>query len=132
MTITNRLQRIIIATALLLSPLMIFTPSVSAADYSCEQSGLSFPTCKEVNKLPPLGKNPIIAWINFFINFMSSIIIVGATIMIAVAGLQYLSSRDNAQSVQTAKQKILTITGALLFYFFLYAFVQWLVPGGVF
>jgi hypothetical protein len=52
--------------------------------------------------------------------------------MIAVAGVQYTTSRDNPQAVQAAKQKIWNVLIGLLAFFFLYAFVQWIIPGGVF
>ena len=76
--------------------------------------------------------NPIVQWINFFINLFSVVILVGASIMIAVAGIQYSSARDNPQGVQAAKQKIWNVLIGLLAFFFFYAFMQWLIPGGVF
>ena len=79
-----------------------------------------------------LSQNPIILWVNFFINWISVIIVVGSIIMIAAAGLQYSAARDNSQGVQDAKKKIGSVVTALLAYFFLYAFLQWLVPGGAF
>lgn len=133
----------IIITAVILFSITLFVPMAwSSSAYAvekewvCDQNGLALPDCKQVNtgagSYPDMAKNPIYAWINFFINLISAFIIMGAIIMVAVAGLQYMSSRDNAQSVQAAKSRIGSIAAALLFYFFLYAFVQWLIPGGVF
>lgn len=79
-----------------------------------------------------LKDNPIIDWIEFFVNLLTVVILTGSVIMIAVAGVQYTSSRDNAQSVQAAKQRIFNVLLGLVAYFFLYGFVQWLIPGGVF
>jgi hypothetical protein len=79
-----------------------------------------------------LKDNPIIDWIEFFINLLTVVIISGAAVMIAVAGVQYTSARDNSQSVQAAKDKIFNVLLGLLAYMFLYGFVQWLIPGGVF
>jgi hypothetical protein len=76
--------------------------------------------------------NPIVKWIEFFINVLSVTILAGASVMIAWAGIQYMSARDNAQAVQAAKEKIWNVIFGLLAYFFLYAFIQWLIPGGVF
>lgn len=79
-----------------------------------------------------LGDNPIIQWIEFFVNVLSVTILAGGSVMIAWAGIQYMSSRDNAQAVQDAKNKIWNVVYGLLAYFFLYAFIQWIIPGGVF
>ncbi len=79
-----------------------------------------------------LKDNPIIKWIEFFINVLSVTILAGGSVMIAWAGIQYMSARDNAQAVQAAKQKIWNVIFGLIAYFFLYAFVQWIIPGGVF
>ncbi len=79
-----------------------------------------------------LAQNPIIKWIEFFINVLSVTILAGGSVMIAWAGIQYMSARDNAQSVQAAKEKIWNVIFGLFAYFFLYAFIQWIIPGGVF
>jgi len=54
------------------------------------------------------------------------------TVMIVIAGIQYMTARDNAQAVQAAKSKIMNAFIALVAFIFLYAFLQWLVPGGLF
>lgn len=79
-----------------------------------------------------LAGNPIVGWINFFINLLSVVIIVGAGVMMAWAGIQYSASRDNASGIEEAKKKIYNVLLGLVAYFFMYAFVQWLIPGGVF
>ncbi len=89
------------------------------------------PTTSQV-KNGNLEDNPIMKWIEFFINVLSVTILAGGSVMIAWAGIQYMSARDNAQAVQAAKQKIWNVIFGLIAYFFLYAFIQWLVPGGVF
>jgi len=76
--------------------------------------------------------NPLLQWIRFFINVISSIIIVGAIVMVTLAGLEYSASGDNSQTVQNAKKRITNVLLGLVSYFFLYAFLQWVIPGGVF
>ena len=96
-------------------------------------SGLTPPTSTSGEvKATELKDNPIVQWIEFFINVLSVTILAGSSVMIAWAGIQYMSARDNAQAVQAAKQKIWNVVFGLIAYFFLYAFIQWLVPGGVF
>ncbi len=79
-----------------------------------------------------LEKNPLVVWTLRGINFLAA----GAGIIIAVsiviAGIQYASAGPNPQQVTAAKKRIISSIVALLALFFLYAFLQWLVPGGVF
>ena len=77
-------------------------------------------------------KNPIVQWINFFVNTLAVIIFVGATAMLIFAGIQYITAADNAQKVQDSKKRITNVIVGLIAFFFLYAFMQWLIPGGVF
>jgi len=90
-------------------------------EYSCK-SGDS--TCLE--------RNPIVIWLNVLINITAGIIGVGAVLMLIVAGIQYITSRDNAQGVADAKKKIINVVIGLAAFVFLYAFLNWLIPGGVF
>lgn len=79
-----------------------------------------------------LRKNPIMKWTLFAINFLSAGVGVIVTIMIVVGGIQYASAGGNPQAVQAAKSRIANAVLALVAYFFLFAFMQWLVPGGLF
>lgn len=97
-------------------------PPETTSDFKCEGN----------NTQDCIDKNPITKWLQFFMNVISVVIVAGSAIMIAVGGLQYTAARDNPQAVQAAKQKIINVFIGLLSYFFLYAFLQWLVPGGIF
>jgi fumarate reductase subunit C len=77
-------------------------------------------------------KNPIVQWINFFVNTIAVIIFVGATAMMIFAGIQYMTAADNAQKIQDSKKRITNVIVGLIAFFFLYAFMQWLIPGGIF
>lgn len=78
-----------------------------------------------------LKTNPIVQWLNVLINVFAGIIGIGAVVMIIVAGIQYMSARDNPQAVQSAKEKITSVVIGLVAFGLLYAFVNWLIPGGV-
>ncbi len=79
-----------------------------------------------------LGKNPIVKWLNFFVNLFAAIVFVGATAMMIFAGIEYAAAGDNAQKIQAARQRITNVIVGLIAFFFLYAFMNWLIPGGVF
>ncbi len=75
--------------------------------------------------------NPIVRLILQFINFLSIGIGVIVTIVIIVGGIQYMTAGPNPQAVSAAKKRITNAILALLAYFLLYAFLQWVVPGGI-
>lgn len=78
------------------------------------------------------ANNPIVKDINIFINFLAGlvgIVVVGAIIL---GGIQYTMAGDNPQAVSAAKKRITDGLIALVAFAFTYAFLQWLVPGGVF
>jgi hypothetical protein len=78
------------------------------------------------------GMSAVSSWLKTFINLFSAVIGVGAVIMIIFAGIQYSAARDNPQAIQAAKQKIYNVLIGLGAFIFLWAFMQWLIPGGAF
>lgn len=79
-----------------------------------------------------LKDNPLIIWTRTAINFLAAGVGVIVTIMIIIGGIQYAAAGPNPQAVQAAKKKITNAIIALLAFFFLYAFMQYLIPGGIF
>lgn len=94
---------------------------VAAADYNgkCESPDLDRSNCG------------IIAYLLTFINVLSALVGLVVVIMIAIAGIQYSAARDNPQASVNAKNKIRDALLALVGYLFIYAFLQYIVPGGV-
>jgi hypothetical protein len=75
--------------------------------------------------------NPIIKDINVLVNFLSAaagIVIVGSII---VGGIQYSAAGNNPNAVSAAKKRITDALIALLAFFFIFGFLQWLIPGGL-
>jgi hypothetical protein len=66
------------------------------------------------------------------INFGAAGVGLIVVIMMIIGGLQYSLSRDNPQAVQAAKAKITNAVIAMVSFIFVYAFLQWIVPGGIF
>jgi hypothetical protein len=79
-----------------------------------------------------IDNNPIIIWLKRFINLFAAIVGVGSIVMVTWGGLQYAAARDNPQAIQAARTKIANVVIGLAAFIFLYAFIQWLIPGGAF
>ena len=85
----------------------------------------------EVDKSCPNGQCLINKYINPAIAALSALVGVGVTTSIIYAGIQYASSADNPQKVSAARQRITTSVFVLIGYFVFYAFLDWLMPGGI-
>lgn len=73
----------------------------------------------------------IIGYLVTLINVLSAVVGIVIVIMITVGGIQYSTARDNPQAVAAAKGRITNAVMALFFFLFTYAFLQYIVPGGV-
>ena len=67
-----------------------------------------------------------------FIRFLAAGVGIAVVISIIIAGIQYSTSEGNADTTQQAKDRIRNAMIGLLIYVFLFAIVQYLVPGGIF
>lgn len=79
-----------------------------------------------------LKDNPIVRDIQMFVDFLAAgvgIVVVG---VIIVGGIQYMTSGDNPTALTAAKQRITNGLIALAAFLFTFAFLQWLIPGGIF
>lgn len=74
----------------------------------------------------------IVGYIVTITNVLSAVVGIVIVIMIAVGGIQYSMARDDPQAVNAAKTRIRNAILALVFYLFMFAFLQYLVPGGLF
>lgn len=73
----------------------------------------------------------IIYYLVLLINVLSGLVGIVIVIMITVGGIQYSTARDNPQAAVAAKTRITNAVMALVFFLFIYAFLQYVVPGGV-
>lgn len=112
--------------------------NVADAKYQCgnlKDSGDNVKTqinlgCQGVKAKP--GTGPIEDMAFAFIKFLS--IGVGLVLVASViyAGIQYSSSGGSAEETSKAKNRIQNAIIGLVFYLLIFAFVQYLVPGGLF
>jgi len=86
-------------------------------------------TCTSISCI---RNNPIVKDINGLVNFLSIGVGIVVTAMIIVGGIQYMAAGDNPNAVTAAKQRITNALIALAVFLVAFAFLQWLIPGGVF
>ncbi|HTE57395.1 MAG TPA: hypothetical protein VK694_01515 [Verrucomicrobiae bacterium] len=149
-SVLSPLLLVLVLTSLFMSALTVLTPQVATAQATaeeCRTSGLTDGNrddegnftgyddyreqcgCRE--GLAP-NQCGIVSYLQLFINVLSGIVGVVVVIMVAVGGVQYASSKDNPQQTAAAKNRIRDAIMALVIYLFVFAFLQWLVPGGLF
>ena len=76
--------------------------------------------------------NKIVKWVNVIVNFLAGLVGIVVAGSIIFAGIQYTLAEDNPQKVSAARDRIVKSITALLVFLFIYAILQWLIPGGVF
>lgn len=54
-----------------------------------------------------------------------------AVLGVVIAGILYMTARDNEQQVATAKRRLYEIVVGLIAWAVMYAVLQWLLPGGL-
>ena len=74
----------------------------------------------------------ISAWINPAINIFAGMVGIVVVIGIILGSIQYAASAGDPQAAAKAKGRISNAIIALIAFAFLYFFLQWIVPGGIF
>ena len=74
----------------------------------------------------------IVAYLVLFTRVLSGLVGIIVIAMIVIGGIQYSTARNDPQAIAAARGRIINALIALLFYIFIFAILQWLVPGGVF
>jgi len=63
-------------------------------------------------------------------NVLSALVGIVVVISIIIGGIQYSASSGDPQAASAAKKRIINALLALVAFGFIYAFLQWVVPGG--
>jgi len=105
-------------------------------DSSASNSGSSSQTHKddpalECNNMSDMKCNLVKKYLSPFITFLSALVGLAVTIGIISGGIRYASSEGDPQKAAAGKNQIRGAIIALVFFIFLYAAINWLVPGGI-
>ncbi len=92
----------------------------------------SRPQCNDPNNVNAcVSTSPIIKLLKTFINFLAAGVGIVAVISLIIAGIQYSTAGDNPTATANAKKRIMNTVIGLLAFMFMWAFLQWLIPGGI-
>ncbi|MBA3757252.1 hypothetical protein H0X09_00070 [Candidatus Saccharibacteria bacterium] len=100
--------------------------STSIGDPKCDDAN----TTKKLQEC--LKENAVVKKLQLLVNFLSIGVGVVVVAMIIFGGIRYIMAGDNPNAVTEAKNHITNALIALLAFIFVSAFLQWLIPGGVF
>ena len=78
------------------------------------------------------GKCQLLERLLDFTNVLSGIVGIVVVMMIIIGGIQYSSAGGDPKKVAGAKSRIYNAIFAFMAFIFMYSFLQWLIPGGVF
>jgi hypothetical protein len=121
-----------------LTPALVFAQQPPACNDAPDEQGIV--KCKETefncdgfsSQIECVQNNPIVKTLLSIVNFLTVGVGAVVIIMVIIAGIQYSTAQADPQKVAAAKKRISNALMALLAYLFLGAFLQWVVPGGLF
>lgn len=108
--------------------------STPPAAVDCSGKGVDVPKSCDTSttKCNGQGNCDIVrTYIDPAIKALSALVGVGVTVAIVLGAIQYASSGDNGQAVSAAKRRITIAILTLIGYFLFYAFLNWIIPGGL-
>lgn len=79
-----------------------------------------------------LAGNPIVQDLNIAVDALSGVVGIVVVAMIITGGIQYSTAGNNPSALTAAKQRITNALVAMVAFILIFAFLQWLIPGGVF
>ncbi len=106
----------------------------------CATIGLAQPTFADCGGVPTsiidcddTGENGggIFAILLIILNVLTFGIGIAGTLGIIIAGIMYLTARDDQGQLVKAKNMLINIVIGLAAYAVMWAFLQWLLPGGI-
>jgi|SRR5579862_1853786 len=122
MKIKTKILALILSAAFLLP--ILASPS-ALADTTCHnQDAQSLQNC--------LHQNPIVKDINVAVGVLGGIVGVVVIGSLIFAGIQYSFAGASAQAATNARNRIISSLLAFACFLLIFAFIEWLIPGGVF
>ena len=116
----------------LLAPIIIGLTPMAIAHAATERPiGTTCETGYAPDCLKRGKSSKIMDFILMVIRFLAALVGIVAVIMLIVGGIQYMTANGNPQAVADAKKKITNVLIGVVAFVFLWAFFEWLIPGGI-
>jgi exosortase/archaeosortase len=104
----------------------------TAEELCKNHNGVDHDKCVSKPNTDPCHNVIVQKYINPIITFLGIGFGLIVSIMIVIGGIQYITAGSEPQKVAAAKGRIANAIVALFAFAFMYAILQWLVPGGIF
>lgn len=138
--IWNKLVGVVVAGVSVFAPMMPVAVSSGAMAYSGVDSSAGsvvtvFGDDVQTSILPQGWANkPNGEGIMDVLKLVLTILVYGlgvlATLGVVIAGIMYMTARDNEQQVAKAKKRLIEIVIGLIAWALMYSVLNWLIPGG--
>lgn len=113
--------------------LILLSPALALAADPCDNTAVKGTNKIDQAKLKScVTQTPIVKDIQNIVNFLSIGVGIIVITMIIIGGIQYSIAGDNPEATGKAKTRITNALIALVAYLFIYTFLQWIIPGGLF
>jgi len=101
--------------------------SVAASEAECSQPAtVAGGNCQSLSKCDLMS-----TYINPLIKFLAALVGVVVVVSVIIGGIQYSSSAGDPQAATAARKRITNAIIALVVFIFLYALLNFLIPGGL-
>ena len=74
----------------------------------------------------------VFAVLNIVLSVLTWGVGIAGTLGIVIAGITYMTAKDDVAQLTKAKNRLIQIIIGLVIYAVMWAFLQWLLPGGIF
>lgn len=120
----KKILAIVMAVAMIFG-VALFTPQKTYAD--CGGVDTSVINCDDSGE----EGGGIFAILLIVLNVLTFGVGIAGTLGIVIAGIMYLTARDDQGQLVKAKNMLINIVIGLVAYAVMWAFLQWLLPGGI-
>jgi len=106
--------------------------NAAAYCYSCSSGGSQCGDSAASTQCSSSHCNLVNSYLNPTIDLLSGLVGIIVVIGLMIGAIQYATSAGDPQKAAKARGRMINAGVALLGFAFLYAFLQWIVPGGIF
>ncbi|MBO7720698.1 hypothetical protein J6S35_03690 [Candidatus Saccharibacteria bacterium] len=124
------LGAIISAVVMMAGLSVVVAPRVFAEGEGCE--GIRTSIIGDGGCVTDDNGSAIFTVLNIVLQILTYGVGIVGTFGVVISGIQYMTAKDNAGQMAAAKTRLIAIAIGLATYAVIWAFLQWLLPGGIF